>query len=511
MSKEMETKVLAALLNDRFLLSKALADGFSVDNFSDGTMRLIFKTVVEMSQTPGQVLDWLTIENTLTMRDSSSPEVEQAMEALKAEPPPEPDRIIAYIEIMKDQNLRDKMMKLSQAMEQYCQRKGPQKDQDFAEFSSRIVQMLIELQKQKAKKKLTPLRDTIGDIRDLTNRPKQEEKRLLGFSVKPFERLELLLSGIRKGFYYGLAGPPRRGKTTFALDLAAKLAERNKFPVLFYTWEQTRRTLAARLLGRESYINPVKLLTEVSPEDKQRHALVNAVIDRSYAYSNHLFIIEAGRQDTIERIKAQAYNIMHEFRSNDIAIFFDYLQKIPLGRQYEDIRGQVNEASAQLADLSLELECPVVAISAMDKEGCKLDEKPPSYDEFSSTYYARPTMHNCVGGGDLEYDLDVAMILSKDWVATKNFHDRLTIKDKDSKTPAIPQIDVINLHIDKNRDSAGENSPTIQYAFFININKFVEVGYKTEQEYSKEFKGFAKAEDMLGTLLDTGIFKLSGV
>ncbi len=219
-------------------------------------------------------------------------------------------------------------------------------------------------------------------------------------------------------------------------------------------------------------------------------------------------MIEAGRQDTIERIKAQAYNVMHEFRSSNIAVFFDYLQKIPLGKQYEDIRGQVNEASAQLADLSLELECPVFAISAMDKEGCKLDEKPPSYDEFSTTYYARPTMHNCVGGGDLEYDLDVAMILSKDWVATKNLHDRLTIKDKEGRVPDLPQIDIINLHIDKNRDSAGESAPTIQYAFFININKFVEVGYKTEEEYSKDFKGFAKAEDMFGALLDTGIFQL---
>jgi replicative DNA helicase len=144
----------------------------------------------------------------------------------------------------------------------------------------------------------------------------------------------------------------------------------------------------------------------------------------------------------------------------------------------------------------------------MDKEGCKLDEKPPTYDEFSTTYFARPTMHNCVGGGDLEYDLDVAMVLSKDWGATKNLHDRISMKDKDMPAPDLPQIDIVNLHIDKNRDSAGETSPTIQYAFFININKFVEVGFKTEEEYSKEFRGFAKAEDMFGALLDTGIFKL---
>jgi replicative DNA helicase len=368
--------------------------------------------------------------------------------------------------------------------------------------------MLIDMQKQKARTRVNPVKDTIAQIQELTNRPRTGEGRLLGFSCRPFERLELILSGIRKGFYYGLAGPPRRGKTTFALDLASRLAENNNFPVLFYTWEQTRRTLAARLLGRECYINPVKLLTEVNPEERQRHALVNKVIERSASYSGKLFIIEAGRGDTIERIKAQAYNIMHEFRTDNIAIFLDYLQKIPLGRQYEDIRSQVNEASAQLADLSLELDCPVFAISAMDKEGCKLDEKPPTYDEFATTYYARPTMHNCVGGGDLEYDLDVAMVLSKDWIATKNLAERLSLKGREADAPDLPQIDIISLHVDKNRDSAGETAPTIQYAFFININRFVEVGFKTEEEYSKEFRGFAKAEDMFGTLLDTGMFKI---
>jgi replicative DNA helicase len=507
MSREIEAKVLAAVLNDRYLLSRLITDGFNSDVFLDPNFRMVYRMLLEMSQTPGQVIDWITMETALRRKEWFTPEVGQALGAVRSQDIVEADQVMAYVEIMRDQSLREKMMKLSQIMANYCQHKGQYKDQDYLEFSSRIIQGLIELQKQKAKKKLAPLKETIREIESLTDRPNRGPNQLLGFSIQPFARLEQILSGVRKGFYYGLAGPPRRGKTTFALDVASRLAEKNNFPVLFYTWEQTRRTLAARLLGRECYINPVRLLTEVSPEEKQRHALVKKVIERSTAYSGNLFVIEAGRQDTIERIKAQAYNIMHEFRSNDIAIFFDYLQKIPLGRQYEDIRSQVNEASAQLADLSLELECPVLAISAMDKEGCKLDEKPPSYDEFSTTYFARPTMHNCVGGGDLEYDLDVALVLSKDWVATKNLQDRLSLKDKDQTTAEVPQIDIINLHIDKNRDSAGETTPTIQYAFFININKFVEVGFKTEEEYTKEFRGFAKAEDMFEALLDTGIFK----
>lgn len=508
MSKEIEAKVLNSLVVDRYLLTRVTGDGFSAEAFTDLNHRIIFKSVSEMGQIPDQIVDWITVEDYLKRQGRLTPEVAQAMKAARDEELPEADQVMAYVEILRDQHLRDKLTKLSRVMTDYASGKGSHKDQEFVDFSSRLIQTLIEMQKQRSAKRVQPIKATIDEIRELTNQPREEDGRILGWSIQPHSLLETILSGVRKGYYYGLAGPPRRGKTTLALDIASRLAENNNLPVLFYTWEQTRRTLAARLLGRECYLNPVKLLTEVSPEHVKRHALVNKVIRRSHTYSSNLFIIEAGRRDTIDRIKAQAYNTMHEFRSDNIAIFFDYLQKIPLQRVYEDIRGQVNEASAQLADLSLELQCPVFAISSMDKEGCKLDEKPPSYDEFSTTYYARPTMHNCVGGGDLEYDLDVALVLSKDWIATKNLHERLSLKDREVEAVDLPQIDVINCHVDKNRDSAGEMTPTIQYGFFITINKFVEVGYKTEAEYTKEFRGFAKAEDMFGTLLDTGMFKI---
>ncbi len=508
MSKEIETRVLSALIRDRYMLTRAMGDGLSPDTFAENDYRLIFKTVLDMTRVPDQVVDWITIENTLRRAGLLTPEAGQALAVLKAEERPEADQVMAYIEILKDQKMKNSLLKLSQVIGDYATGTGQHKDEDFLGFSSRIVQTLVDLQKQKARRRLNPIKDTISAIQEWTNRQTNGDRKLLGFCISPHERLQQVLSGIRKGFYYGLAGPPRRGKTTLALDLASRLAENNRFPVLFYTWEQTRRTLAARLLGRECFINPVRLLTEVHPGQKQRHALVSKVIERSIAYSKDLYIIEAGRKDTIERIKAQAYNIMHEYRTDNIALFFDYLQKIPLDKQYEDIRGRVNEASAQLADLSLELECPVFAISALDKEGCKLDEKPPSYDEYATTLYSRPTMHNCVGGGDLEYDLDVAMVLSKDWIATKNLLDRLTVEDRESQTADPPQIDIVNLHVDKNRDSAGEQSLTVQYAFFININKFVEVGFKMEEEYTKDFKGFAKAEDVFGTLLDTGMFRI---
>lgn len=509
MSRDIEAKVVSSMVRDRFILTRVLGDGFSPEVIRDPNLQSICRILYDMSQLPDQVIDWVTLEENLKAQDRFTPEINKTLKEIRNETDGlEADQVMAYAEILKDQHLRDGMLKLSNMMEDYSARKGPHKDLDIVDFSTRMIQSLIEMQKRKAQKRVYPLRVTIDEIKEIADQRRGDEKSILGYKISPHDRLQEILSGIRRGFYYGLAGPPRRGKTTLALDIASRLAEANNIPVLFYTWEQTRRTLASRLLGRECYLNPVKLLTEVSPDQPKRHALVNKVIERSRSYSNKLYVIEAGRRDTLDRIKAQAYNIMHEMRTDECAVFLDYLQKIPLQRQYEDIRGQVNEASAQLADLSLELHCPVIAISSMDKEGCKLDEKPPSYDEFSTTYYSRPTMHNCVGGGDLEYDLDVAMVLSKDWVATKNLQERLSLKDEEKQTTDLPQIDIINVHIDKNRDSAGESSPTVQYAFFITINKFVEVGFKHESEYSKEHRGFAKAEDMFASLLDTSVFKL---
>ena len=201
MSKEIEAKVLIALLEDRYLLSRVMSDGFSPDVFKDNNFRIIFKTVHDMIQVPGEVIDWITIENTLKRREWLTPEVAQAIAKLRTDEVPEADQLMAYVEILKDRSLRDKMMKLSQVMGDYCMHKGQYKDQDFVDFSSRTIQTLIELQKQKVKKRISPLKETIREIRDMTDRSKGDGNKLLGFSISPFERLEHILSGVRKGFY----------------------------------------------------------------------------------------------------------------------------------------------------------------------------------------------------------------------------------------------------------------------------------------------------------------------
>ncbi len=341
--------------------------------------------------------------------------------------------------------------------------------------------------------------DIFGELSDRERR--NVDREILGFSISPFNILNEILSGIRPGFYYGIAGAPRRGKTNLTLELGILVAKNNKIPVLFYSWEQTRKVLVARLLSKKSGIPPALILGEniyKRPELREKLEKAKEELDD---ISEWFYMVEAGRMHTIPRIREDAMRIMDEKKTDKIAIFIDYLQKVPPEKPVQDMSYRIDDISAGFAELSLELGSPIFAISSLNKEGLKLDE---TEDD------SRPTMHHCTGSGDLEYDLDVAMILSKDWLDTKSLKkqidERLKAQGIDPYSYPMPRIDVINMFIDKNRDAIPGVSDIIQYLFFIDQNMFLEIDYKLPIEMDpSKFNRYVKIERIIDTLIEKGL------
>ncbi len=332
---------------------------------------------------------------------------------------------------------------------------------------------------------------------------------ILGYSISPFDRLNQVLSGLRPGFYYGLAGAPRRGKTNLVLQMASYVARNHRIPVLYYSWEQTAKVLAARLLGKELLVNPADLLSGALERTPALLAALRRAEENVFQYAPYFYLIEAGRKDTLERIKVHAYNVMQEHGTDQILLCLDYLQKIPLPYPVEDDKARTDLISSQLAELSLELRAPIVAISPLDKEGCRLDEKPAEEEDGLVSPYERPTMHHSVGSGDLEYDLDVAMVLVKDWKATHDLREYLESKARQEgvNPDTLPKIDILNLFIDKNRDAPEVESHIVQFAFFVTLNRFVELGFKLEKEYRGDYRAFTKIVEMYNTLREAGLLQ----
>lgn len=494
-----ETALLAGLCSDRYLLAKAIDEGFRPELLHSPAAKIVATALGQLRSQAAGGIDLLLVRGYLEQQGLLAPQLVELLETLRSVVPPPLDRVMAYIEFLKERSSREELIQLASNIDAYARQK--QHQASVVDFTGTVVKQLLDIQKQRSRKRVRPVEEMVHQIAAEAEQRPKGQKSLLGYSLAPYARLNEVLSGLRPGFYYGLAGAPRRGKTNFALQLATSVASNHPIPVLFYSWEQTRRVLAARLMGKESGLNPTSLLSEdiaSMPAGVERLAKGLTSVQH---YERRLFLLEGTRQDNVDRIRATAYNLMHEFRTDSIAIFLDYLQKIPVSSQQAgDARARIDEISTALADLSLELSCPVFAISSIDKEGCRLDDEPTGEERFDEMLNRpRPTMHNCTGSGDIEYDLDVAMILSKDWKASKDLEELLKSKAGGGR---VPKIDIIDLHIDKNRDAPAEAGQSIQYAFFVHENRFVEIDYKSEEESKAEFRGFAKVQEIFAFLVE---------
>jgi len=500
---DVEMVVVAAISTDRYLLEKLLDEGFQPQLLHSATARLIAEVLTGLREQSPNAIDPLIVKSKIEERGQLSPQVGAYLDTMNRLRLPKLDSLLSYLDVLKDRQARERLLRLGTSLESYAKERQTGQP-SLSEFSAGAMQELLDIQRQRMRKQLRPVSDQIRSIISESKQRPRGKKVLLGFSISPFDRLTRLLSGLRPGFYYGLAGAPRRGKTNFGLHLASHVAKNHHVPVLFYSWEQTRRVLSARLLAKESGINPTTMLTEDLETTTEGLERLAKGLNGIHQYGREVFLLEGSRQDTVGRIRATAYNVMHDFRTSSIAIFLDYLQKIPLDHPSSDTRARIDEISTGLADLSLELNCPVLAISSIDKEGCRLDEDPgPDADLDELLTRSRPTMHHCSGGGDIEYDLDVAMLLSKDWAATLEFAELLKTRfGGDVSKP--PQIDILNINIDKNRDAPDEASRAVQYAFFVRENKFVELDFRPEGESSGDFRGFARAQEIFEFLSARG-------
>jgi len=498
---DIEASLLSGFLRDRHLFTIALNEGFHVDLLATPVAKRLVKALFDLYGRSAAV-DEVAVRAHLDDHGLLSPEMERYLAAVVARTPPNAGQVIGYLDLLKARESRELLQKVHEELGAFLH-KGGDRPQDIIQVTSEAIGRLMEIQKRRMRKQVAPVSSALGDLVEFADR--SDPVRQLGFSIRPFDRLNEVLSGLRRGFYYGLAGAPRRGKTNFALELATFIAANHRTPVLYYTWEQTRRVLGARLMARETGLNPTWILVGADPEGRSIAHKLREAQQRMARYAPYLYVVEAGRQHTLDRIRAHAYNLMQEFETSDIVIFFDYLQKIPLSEYVDDQRARTDFISTALAEMSLELNCPIFAISPLDKEGCRLDERPADEaEEFN--VYNRPTMHHSMGSGDLEYDLDVAMVLAKDWKAT---HDLATLLESRARSegldPALmPKVDIINLFVDKNRDAPETASYIVQYAFFVTLNKFLEVDYKLEKEYRPDFHAFAKTQEIYNYLREGG-------
>lgn len=117
-SVDVEMSVLTAISTDRFLLEKMLDEGFHAQLLHSPAARLIAEVLAAFREETINAADPLLVKSKLEERGQFSPQVKEYVDAMSRLRLPQLDRLLAYLDLLKDRQARERLLKLWRAATQ---------------------------------------------------------------------------------------------------------------------------------------------------------------------------------------------------------------------------------------------------------------------------------------------------------------------------------------------------------------------------------------------------------
>lgn len=207
--------------------------------------------------------------------------------------------------------------------------------------------------------------------------------------------MDTRLGGLRRGSLVVVAGRPAMGKSAFAGSVAQRVAMREA-AVLVFSLEMTSGEVADRSIAGEARISTHVLSRGLfeNADWARLHQSMNAIA------ASRLWVDDSSGM-TLTELRAKAR--MHKLRHGVDLLVVDYMQLLRLGRRVESREREIAEISAALKEMAKELDCPVVALSQLNRG---VESRPDK----------RPKLSDLRESGSIEQDADVVLSIYRDEV-----------------------------------------------------------------------------------------------
>ena len=250
-----------------------------------------------------------------------------------------------------------------------------------------------------------------------------------------FYDLDHMTAGLQPGDLIVLAARPSMGKTAFAINIAENVAVQEGLPVVVFSMEMGASQLALRMVGSMGRIDQTHLRTGRLNDDEWGR--LSEAVDKLSKAS--VFIDETPALNPAE-LRARSRRQARQCGKLGL-IVVDYLQLMSGSSSSDENRAtEIGEISRGLKALAKELQCPVIALSQLNRSVETRTDK-------------RPMMSDLRESGAIEQDADVIMFIYRD-----------DYYNKDSKEPGVSEVII----------SKQRNGPTgtVKLAFLKNLTKF---------------------------------------
>lgn len=231
---------------------------------------------------------------------------------------------------------------------------------------------------------------------------------------------DVLEGGFRVHDLVLVGGRPGVGKTIVTLQWARNIALRGARAV-YVCYEHDEATLFSRLLALELAETAPSDYTRQLGETRQRirklaagalspaealreDLLLRAAAERIGAYGDRLELLRGSGARTG---LAELAELLEAHKDEDVALFVDYLQKVPVGRDGLPESERVTHIAEGLKDLALSHSAAVVAVAAADGEGLRT---------------RRMRTRHLRGSTSLAYESDIIVLLNAKEQAVSKVH-----------------------------------------------------------------------------------------
>ncbi|NDH43564.1 MAG: replicative DNA helicase [Betaproteobacteria bacterium] len=395
-SLEAEQAVLGGLLLDNSAFDR-VADLLRSDDFYRADHRQIFIAVASLVD-KAQPADVVTVHEALSTIGKSEEVGGLIYLNRLAQDTPSAANIRRYAEIVRDRAILRRLIAVADDIAN--QALNPQ-GRDTRSLLDEAESKIFSINEEGARGRsgfqalpdlLSQVVDRIGQLYDQSNHS--------GVTGVPtgFTDLDKMTSGFQAGDLVIVAGRPSMGKTALALNIGEHVAVDQCLPVAVFSMEMGATQLAMRMVCSVGRLDQQRVRTgQLVDDDWPR--LTGAI---QKMQDSQLYIDETPSLNALE-LRSRARKLSRQCGQLGLVIV-DYLQLMSAASAAGENRAtEISEISRSLKGLAKELQCPVVALSQLNRS---LEQRPNK----------RPVMSDLRESGAIEQDADVILFIYRDEV-----------------------------------------------------------------------------------------------
>jgi replicative DNA helicase len=431
-SVEAESSVLGGLLLDNSAWDR-VGDILSDGDFYRYEHRLIFSSVSTLIN-GNRAADVITVFEHLQSQGKADDVGGLAFLNSLAQYVPSSANIRRYAEIVRERSILRKLVSVSDEIATSAMNTNGRPVPHILDEAEQKIFNIGE-EGSRMRQGFQSMGNLVVQLLDRVEEMSQNPNDITGVPTGFFD-LDRMTSGMQAGDLIVLAARPSMGKTALAINIAENVALNEGLPVAVFSMEMGASQLAIRIVGSIGRIDQTRLRTgKLLDEEWPR---LTEAVER---LRNVSLSIDETPGLTPSELRASARRLARNCGKLGLVVV-DYLQLMSgsSGSDGDNRATELGEISRGLKMLAKELQCPVIALSQLNRGVEQRTDK-------------RPMMSDLRESGAIEQDADVIMFIYRD-----------DYYNKDSKEPGVAEI-----IIGKQRNGP---TGTVKLTFLKPITKF---------------------------------------